>query len=65
MGSELDKMKIIDAQWYADVNRYEIMCNCGTVFWARVDRWTPICPNCKRVGNLAQMRETIELKGGN
>ena len=55
-------MKIIDTKWYADVNRYEIMCDCGTVFWARVDRWTPTCPKCKRVGNIAQMRETIELR---
>lgn len=54
-------MKITDAKWTPKINKLEIQCECGNVFWVRADRWFPTCPSCKDTGNLTKMREEVKL----
>lgn len=41
-------MKVIDALWTKSVNFFHIKCECGAVFYQRVDRFKIVCPVCKR-----------------
>jgi hypothetical protein len=50
-------MKILDAEWFEDVNRLIIECNyCGCKFDHRADRWIVECP-CGQTADLGNLRD--------
>lgn len=56
-------MKLLDAEWTPQVNLLVVQCECGRIFKTRVDRWTVVCPKCRKKERIEGIREQ-QLPGG-
>lgn len=53
----MNMVEVLDVKWFSDVNRIKVKCECGNVFWVRVDRWWSKCNDCGRSYDIKELRK--------
>lgn len=50
------RFRLLDVVWKPAVNWMKVSHDCGTEFWARLDRWSVACPGCGAGCNIDDIR---------
>lgn len=49
----------VDVVWTKQVNKLIVKCNCGNVFFARMDRFKIVCSRCYKTDTIVGLRNIL------